>query len=746
MRRILLILIFFVATPAYAKPAPAELEVPGTFPRPAELEPDIDFWRRVYTEVTTREGLIHDARRLDVVYEVVRFPSGASRHTRRRMVREAKRRYRTILRHLAAGAREDPSPEERHVLALWGEDVDDRTLRRARRRLRFQLGQADKFRAGLVRSGAWEGHIRRTLREMGLPVELAALPHVESSFNPEARSRVGAAGLWQFTRSTGRRYMRIDHVVDERMDPFKSTEAAARLLKDNLSVLGSWPLAITAYNHGAAGMRRATRELKTRDIDEIVRRYRSRTFGFASRNFYAAFLAAVDVDFHAERYFGDLERDAPVDYAVARVPDYMRAETVARALDVPARVLSRCNPDLQNTVWDGSKFLPRGFGLRVPRGRTDGDPAARLAAVPKTERYARQQPDRYHRVRRGQTLSMIAARYGIGVRELVHLNGLRSRNFIRAGQVLRLPGAGGSVPTLAARAPGEPTEAMPEDGTYTVRRGDTVWGIARRFGLSQWELADRNALGDRRRIYPGQTLRVAFDTTGDGTAAAPDGEDAEEPEGGGIAGRTAARAAEAAADEAASREPAEAAAEDAEPMSAEEANALAPGQPSAAPAELSADPSDYQVAEDRTIEVQAAETLGHYAEWLDLRASRLRRVNGMRYGQPVVVGRRLELDFSRVKPERFQQRRMAYHRLLQDAYFQDFRITGVQTYRVRPGDSLWTLAKRRADVPVWLLRQYNPDLDFDALRVGTAVRIPSVEHREEGAQPAASDGDQVARR
>ena len=134
------------------------------------------------------------------------------------------------------------------------------------------------------------------------------LPHVESSFNPAAYSKVGAAGLWQFMRSTGRRYMRIDNSVDERLDPFRSTEAAAQLLSYNYRLLGTWPLALTAYNHGAAGMRRAKEAMGTDDIVKIVRQHKSPSFGFASRNFYVSFLAALEIDSHPDKYFSDLKR------------------------------------------------------------------------------------------------------------------------------------------------------------------------------------------------------------------------------------------------------------------------------------------------------------------------------------------------------------------------------------------------------------------------------------------------------
>mgnify|MGYP001091558642 CR=1 FL=1 len=139
-------------------------------------------------------------------------------------------RIREILRGLAQGQRTQLGDEESSVLALFPAGVRNETLKEAAANVRFQLGQADKFRAGLIRSGAYVDHIRETLHEMGLPEQIAALPHVESSFTPHAWSHVGAAGLWQFMPSTGRRYMRVDRVVDERLDPRVATVAAARLL------------------------------------------------------------------------------------------------------------------------------------------------------------------------------------------------------------------------------------------------------------------------------------------------------------------------------------------------------------------------------------------------------------------------------------------------------------------------------------------------------------------------------------
>jgi membrane-bound lytic murein transglycosylase D len=333
-----------------------------------------------------------------------------------------------------------------------------------------------------------------------VPPELAALPHVESSFNPKAVSHAGAAGMWQFTRGTGRRYLRVDHVVDERYDPWRSTEAAAQLLADNFGKLGSWPLAITAYNHGVTGMRRAVRETGTKRIGTIIDGYDGPYFGFASRNFYPALLAAAEIDAHPERFFGPVSLASRARVREVTLPHYIPVAVLERRLGISRAELRRSNPALREAVWDGRKFVPKGYHLRVPAAHTPSL-AAGVAAIPLSERYGRQRPDRFHRVRRGQTLSAIAHRYGVRVAKLVAANGLSSRNFIRAGQRLRLPIAGAEPRPLADPAP-------PKDGGYVVRTGDTLARIARRYGVSMRELAALNGLDDPNLIRPGQRLRL----------------------------------------------------------------------------------------------------------------------------------------------------------------------------------------------------------------------------------------------
>lgn len=700
--------------------------------RPAGLEPEIGFWREIFTSVNTTQGLVHDDRYLDVVYERVQLPAEASPAKRRRVADQARAKYRRILETLAGGKRDGLTSQERRVLELWPPGVSDSELRRAARRVRFQQGLSDRFRQGLIRSGQWRDYIRESLEAHGVPLDLAALPHVESSFNPEAHSHVGAAGLWQFTRSTGRRFMQIDHVVDGRRDPFISSDAAAELLSYNYSILKSWPLAITAYNHGVAGMRRAVRKMGTDDIEAIVRGYDGRAFGFASRNFYVAFLAATDAQRDAEKYFGRVQLMQPNLQPVVTTTEYVPVAALVEAFGVSAEALRKANPALLDPVWNGTKHVPGGFGLRIPGSFTPASANARLAAIPADQKFSDQTPDLFHRVQRGDSLSVIAARYRTSVRELMALNGIANSHRIRAGQVLRLPYAGNVQ--LAA---------IPEDAdTYRVRKGDTLGVIAERSGVPADQLMALNDIGNANRIYPGQELVLR----GSQPSMVP------EPPAVPVTPVTPERPGDpapvAAVAESVIAEPGPAATAEAEipdsgssvVESIDEDSALPVADATNAEREqaLLVDPADYLVASDGSIEVQAAETLGHYADWLELRTQRLRDLNGFPFRQPVVIGRRVKLDFSSVSPDDFAARRIAYHRDLQEAYFTRYRVTDTQIHELRRGESVWLLVQRKYKVPVWLLRQYNPELDLDRVRPGDQIVFPQVERVQSGGddQPA----------
>lgn len=634
------------------------------FPRPPELQPAVDFWVKVYTEVDTKSGYVHDADAVGIIYETLQLPG--EYYADRKVMRAANKRYAAMLRRLAQD-RSNPSPEEQRVLDLWGPEVSSAQLRQAASSVRFQRGQSDRFRAGLVRSGEWNAYIESVLRKRGLPLELGILPHVESSFNPEAYSKVGAAGIWQFTRSTGRRYMDVDYVIDERMDPYAATVAAAQLLEHNYQLTGTWPLALTAYNHGAASMRRATRELGTTDIAEIIRGYDGRRFGFASRNFYPSFLAALEVSTNSDKYFGPVQMASPVTYTTIELPKFIGADAIAQALGIDMKVLKQHNRALLDPIWRGNKRIPAGYALRIPQEHLDGTSADLLALIPPEQVHDEQTPDLFHTVVRGDTVGEIARRYGHSIRDVAALNGLNRRYTIRVGQVLRLPYDGEPPLQVAMAAPA----ARPAVKPAPEPTPEPVIEVA--------------------RAEPGVETLPGEPTPQDALA------DAETP------------------------------AQDVEgPQPEETMLSTLEGDETTTDMALLADPSDYTVADNNTIEVQVLETLGHYAEWLELRASQLRRINDRRYGVPLVVGKRLKLDFSRVTPEEFERRRVAYHKDIQQGFFMARQIQGTREYKVARGDSLWEITRDQGDLPMWLLRQYNPELDPDRLRPGTVLVIPVV--------------------
>jgi membrane-bound lytic murein transglycosylase D len=644
---------------AAVAPARASTEA---IPFPPELQQDVDFWIRVYSEITTSEGFLHDADDLSIVYRKLEFAPDIEPRQRREAVDEERRKIESMLRRLASGAGH-LSPEERRIKEAFGNDAKPARFLQAADNVRFQLGQADRFREGLVRSGIWEGHIARTFAKLGLPAELAALPHVESSFDPSAYSKVGAAGMWQFMPGTGRLYLRIDDAVDERMDPFRATEAAAQLLQFNYNLLGSWPLALTAYNHGAAGMRRARDTMGTSDIVTIVRQYKSRSFGFASRNFYVSFLAALTIDRNPQKYFPGVTKQPQMRFTEVEMPSYIAVDVLQKALGVDRKVLADLNPALMRAVWDGHQFVPRGYRLRLPPEIGDLTAQQLASRVDPSQQFLEQPRPRIYVVRSGDTLSGVAARHDVGVSQLAALNGLSNRAMLKVGQRLRLPADAPATPVGAVAAAVEAGE--PAALAVPAPRAPTPEKVAER-------IAERRA----------EAVAVA-------------------------------RAKEAA--------------EEAEPVSATEARAQSPALAPGAAVASTVDAIDYSIGEDGTIRVAAQETLGHIADWLGVTAGRLRSLNNLSAKATVTQGRRLRLDFSKVSREQFEQRRRSYHEALQAEFFAAHRIVGTVEYVVKNGDSLWNIAHRHGPLPTWLVAVYNPEVDFDALRRGQRIVIPRVE-------------------
>ena len=347
---------------------------PLAFDVDPRMRRNVEFWIRIYTEYTNRTGLIHDAKYIDKVYERIDLDEGEDSDSKD--VRAAKKRWKDLLLavHKKEKKPETLNEEERKLYKLF-EDISEpnKFLNAAhRKRLRFQLGQKDSYLDGLKQSGRYLPLMEEIFKREGLPVELTRLPFVESSFNVRARSKVGASGIWQFMRSTGKLFLRINDAVDERNDPIRATEAAARLLKMNYESLGKWPLAVTAYNHGRKGMMRAVRQVGSEELEDLVGNYRSRSFGFASGNFFTELLAAIEVERDAEKYFGKVERDRPLSFYEVKIPDFVSISDLAEAIEMEPSELKGMNPGLTDLVWEESRLVPAGYQLRVPLKAVEG--------------------------------------------------------------------------------------------------------------------------------------------------------------------------------------------------------------------------------------------------------------------------------------------------------------------------------------------------------------------------------------
>ncbi|HEY2383343.1 MAG TPA: transglycosylase SLT domain-containing protein [Terriglobia bacterium] len=365
----LIVVILALASPAVAQ----RLELPSQ-----GLENRVEFWKKVYTQYGMDDVIIHDRIHVNLIYDV------AARGEQDSKIDAIQQAIDEIRGNLATPDNLSSYAKQiRSAIMANGVPLTDESLADLKDNVHTQLGIKERFRDGVVRSGRYLEAFQQIFEKQGLPAEIALLPFVESSFENRALSTAGAAGIWQFTRGTGRMYMNVNRKVDERLDPAKATRAAARLLMDNYNALGTWPLAITAYNHGRAGMLRAQSEVGSSDITKVINEYRGPAFGYASMNFYSEFLAAIDVYDNYEQYFGQLALDTP---------------SMKQGV-TPVRVASK---------------------TPAPRAQT-----AKTAAASN---------DKY-RVRKGDTLGEIAQKFGISVRDLMDTNNLRN-SVIHAGQIL----------------------------------------------------------------------------------------------------------------------------------------------------------------------------------------------------------------------------------------------------------------------------------------------------------------------
>jgi peptidoglycan lytic transglycosylase D len=494
------VLVVALASNAAARDTAAERA--ALWPRPPSMEVQIAFWHDIFTRYSQNEVVLHDPVHVGRIYKVLDFRAQARAGRSEKEV--AAIRERETAREIAAVRRE------------LGLPVD---------RVRGQRGLREQFIAGIQRSRRYLPTMERIFRERGLPLELTRLPLIESSFNHRARSGVGAAGIWQLMPATGRLFVRVDRLVDERRDPIAATRAAARLLGRLHARFESWPLALTAYNHGPGGVARAVRTTGTTDLGRIVREYHGPAFGFASRNFYTEFLAAVDVERDYRRHFGDLPLDPPLRFREHRVRRAIGIAAAARWAGTTRQELVALNPALTAPVVSGRRAIPAGYHLRLPNEESQDVvllPVEERTVVAQSRAPKRRLPKRTsvarYRVKRGETLSHIARRHRVSVATLTRVNRLRRPKLLRTGQVIKIPDEESQDvvllpveerPVVArSRAPKRSPRKRTSVVSYRVKRGETLSHIARRHRVSVATLRRVNRLRKPKLLRTGQVIKI----------------------------------------------------------------------------------------------------------------------------------------------------------------------------------------------------------------------------------------------
>lgn len=405
------------------------------FPLFPAIGKNVQFWEKIYAHYSLKELVIHDSEDLSKIYQVISLlDQGMPGAQRLNAIaeRQAKEKYGAILEKLA---KQPPdTAEEKRIAALFPGKNGGQEMARAAGNVRSQSGQKERFLAGVVTSGMYMKEIKKILRSYRLPEDLAYLAHVESSFNTQAYSKLGAAGIWQFTRTTGKQYLTIDYTVDERLDPIRATYAAAQYLQNSYRSLEDWPLAITSYNYGLAGMVRAAKELES--YERIFQHYNKGYFKFASKNFYSEFLAALKVAKMLETN-GSVRLAPELSCQYLNLPGYMHINDVAQHFGISAATVGELNPALQAPVIRGEKFIPKGYSLRLPAGKNVNE---QIASSPPAVFKKEQKASLIHRVQKGDTVHSIARLHGVSVKSLMQANNLDKYAKIIIRQDLRIPG------------------------------------------------------------------------------------------------------------------------------------------------------------------------------------------------------------------------------------------------------------------------------------------------------------------
>ena len=365
-------------------------------------------------------------------------------------------------------------------------------------------GEKSIFRKAYQRSGRYRPHIVNELKKAGLPSELSWIPLIESGFKTNALSRSRALGIWQFIPSTGYKYgLKRTSYIDERMDPYKSTGAAIAYLTALHHIFGDWSTVLAAYNCGEGRVLRTIRKQKVNYLDnfwDLYKRLPKETARYVPR-----FIATLHIVGNPHKYGLDtVQVDSPYKYETVTVSKRMRLKDVARTIQSTEKELKQLNPELRKRVIPGSRYP-----LRVPPQKAQTLMAQLnsipITSAPPTRTYVK------HRVKPGETLSGIANKYGVKTTKIARANRINKNSVLATGRVLKIPY---SKRVATARKKKSSKVKQPAIVQHTVRRGDSIWNIAQKYGSTVSAIRTRNNL--RSTVLSiGQVLKVPTDQSAD---------------------------------------------------------------------------------------------------------------------------------------------------------------------------------------------------------------------------------------
>jgi membrane-bound lytic murein transglycosylase D len=537
------LLLLLAGCSSIDKPESGHRSLTGTFPVPDEIEDNVAFWRKVYGEWGRGRVAIHDDEHMGVIYEVLDLPGpthAGYTPEQNQLVKERMAHYQGRLDRLEAEVRagQSPSGEEKALYTKLVDAGGERAIYGASDRVRAQRGLRERFRRGLEISQRYDAKFRKIFRSKGLPEDLAYLPHVESSFQNHARSSAGAAGMWQFTRGTGKEYLTINNDVDERLDPVAAADGAARYLSDAYRKLGSWPLAVTSYNHGQGGMKRA-KAIYGDDIGTIVRSYKGPYFKFASRNYYAEFIAARQIASNPSRFFPEgVAYEAPMSEDRLELHHNIPTDRVASNYGVSTDRLEDSGPHWKGSAREGRADLPSGSTVRLAEGtlgRVAGAPttptamhiAARSepkwAPVPTKVAVTASgtKPVKIAKVERKtapKTVKVAVAASKAKTAKVADAGSKSAPKSLKSSKSVKVAKSDSrSKPVKVAAAKVEPRPAKDRKAkasgavkVHVVQPNETLYRVATHYELSVAELQRLNRMGPNdTNIRPGQRLRVS---------------------------------------------------------------------------------------------------------------------------------------------------------------------------------------------------------------------------------------------